>query len=192
VAFIKNHSFSQRSDEHLLAGYKSSADMVALSELFQRYMDLIYGVCLKYLEDKELAKDAVLDIFEELVPKLQKHEVANFKAWVYQLSKNHCLMKIRATKKFSKISSEPELMQNQDLLHLDNDQNREESFKQLELCLQQLQEEQKITIELFYLQKKCYNEIVEQTGIEWNKVRSHIQNGRRNLKICMDKQMAES
>lgn len=101
-------------------------------------------------------------------------------------------MKIRAAKKFSKISSEPELMQNQDLLHLDNDQNREESFKQLELCLQQLQEEQKITIELFYLQKKCYNEIVEQTGIEWNKVRSHIQNGRRNLKICMDKQMAES
>lgn len=87
MAFIKNHSFSQRSDEHLLAGYKSSADMVALSELFQRYMDLIYGVCLKYLEDKELAKDAVLDIFEELVPKLQKHEVANFKAWVYQLSK---------------------------------------------------------------------------------------------------------
>lgn len=71
MAFIKNHSFSQRSDEHLLAGYKSSADMVALSELFQRYMDLIYGVCLKYLEDKELAKDAVLDIFEELVPKLQ-------------------------------------------------------------------------------------------------------------------------
>lgn len=173
-----------------MAAYKSTADMALLSELFQRYMELIYGVCLKYLEDREPAKDAVLDIFEELVIKLQKHEVINFKAWVYQLAKNHCLMKLRAGRKFTKISSEPELMQNEELLHLDNGNNREEQFKHLELCLQQLQNEQKIAIELFYLQKKCYNEIVEQTGMEWNKVRSHIQNGRRNLKICMVKQLA--
>jgi len=190
VAFIKNLSHSRETDEQLLAAYKSTADMALLSELFQRYMELIYGVCLKYLEDREPAKDAVLDIFEELVIKLQKHEVINFKAWVYQLAKNHCLMKLRAGRKFTKISSEPELMQNEELLHLDNGNNREEQFKHLELCLQQLQNEQKIAIELFYLQKKCYNEIVEQTGMEWNKVRSHIQNGRRNLKICMDKQLA--
>jgi RNA polymerase sigma-70 factor (ECF subfamily) len=190
VAFIKNLSHSRETDEQLLAAYKSTADMALLSELFQRYMELIYGVCLKYLEDREPAKDAVLDIFEELVIKLQKHEVINFKAWVYQLAKNHCLMKLRAGRKFTKISSEPELMQNEELLHLDNGNNREEQFKHLELCLQQLQDEQKIAIELFYLQKKCYNEIVEQTGMEWNKVRSHIQNGRRNLKICMDKQLA--
>lgn len=190
MAFIKNLSHSRETDEQLLAAYKSTADMALLSELFQRYMELIYGVCLKYLEDREPAKDAVLDIFEELVIKLQKHEVINFKAWVYQLAKNHCLMKLRASRKFTKISSEPELMQNEELLHLDNGNNREEQFKHLELCLQQLQDEQKIAIELFYLQKKCYNEIVEQTGMEWNKVRSHIQNGRRNLKICMDKQLA--
>ncbi|HMT95553.1 MAG TPA: sigma-70 family RNA polymerase sigma factor [Ferruginibacter sp.] len=190
MAFIKNLSHSRETDEQLLAAYKSTADMALLSELFQRYMELIYGVCLKYLEDREPAKDAVLDIFEELVIKLQKHEVINFKAWVYQLAKNHCLMKLRAGRKFTKISSEPELMQNEELLHLDNGNNREEQFKHLELCLQQLQDEQKIAIELFYLQKKCYNEIVEQTGMEWNKVRSHIQNGRRNLKICMDKQLA--
>lgn len=190
MAFIKNLSHSRETDEQLLAAYKSTADMALLSELFQRYMELIYGVCLKYLEDREPAKDAVLDIFEELVIKLQKHEVINFKAWVYQLAKNHCLMKLRASRKFTKISSEPELMQNEELLHLDNGNNREEQFKHLELCLQQLQNEQKIAIELFYLQKKCYNEIVEQTGMEWNKVRSHIQNGRRNLKICMDKQLA--
>lgn len=190
MAFIKNLSHSRETDEQLLAAYKSTADMALLSELFQRYMELIYGVCLKYLEDREPAKDAVLDIFEELVIKLQKHEVINFKAWVYQLAKNHCLMKLRAGRKFTKISSEPELMQNEELLHLDNGNNREEQFKHLELCLQQLQNEQKIAIELFYLQKKCYNEIVEQTGMEWNKVRSHIQNGRRNLKICMDKQLA--
>lgn len=190
MVFIKNLSISQKTDEQLLAAYKSTADMEALSALFQRYMDLIYGVCLKYLEDKEQAKDAVLDIFEELVNKLLKHDVANFKGWLYQLAKNHCLMKLRAGKKFTKVSSDPQLMQNSELLHLDTEPNREESLKYLELCLQTLQEEQKITIELFYLQKKCYNEIVEQTGLDWNKVRSLIQNGRRNLKICMDKQLA--
>ena len=96
MAFIKNLSHSRETDEQLLAAYKSTADMALLSELFQRYMELIYGVCLKYLEDREPAKDAVLDIFEELVIKLQKHEVINFKAWIYQLAKNHCLMKLRA------------------------------------------------------------------------------------------------
>jgi RNA polymerase sigma-70 factor (ECF subfamily) len=47
-------------------------------------------------------------------------------------------------------------------------------------------------VELFYLQNKCYKEIAEDTGMDWNKVRSHIQNGRRNLKICMEKNIAIS
>ena len=43
------------------------------------------------------------------------------------------------------------------------------------------------TIRLFYLENKCHNEITEMTGMDWNRVRSLIQNGRRNLKNCMEK-----
>ncbi|MFZ1527239.1 MAG: sigma-70 family RNA polymerase sigma factor [Ferruginibacter sp.] len=189
MAFIKNISGSNQTDAELVQAYKDSGNMQPLSMLYQRYMELLYGVCLKYLEDADAAKDAVIDIFEQLVTKLHKHEVANFKAWVYQLAKNHCLMKLRSGKKFIKSQTDPELMQNAEILHLNGELEKEDNFRMLEYCLGQLPEEQKKVVELFYLQEKCYNDIVSATGIEWNKVRSYIQNGRRNLKICMDKQL---
>jgi RNA polymerase sigma factor (sigma-70 family) len=154
-------------------------------------MDLVYGVCLKYLKEPEDAKDAVIAIFEELVTKVQKHEIENFKGWLYQLAKNHCLMRLRSAKKSVIVKMDTALMQSEENVHLSGVLEKEENFKQLEYCLGQLISEQRTVIELFYLQGKCYNEIVEQTGIEWNKVRSFIQNGRRNLKLCMEKRSIE-
>lgn len=179
-------------DDELVEKYKSTGDVNILADLYQRYMELVYGVCLKYLKDEENAKDAVINIYEELVLKLQKYPVNNFKAWLYQLAKNHCLMKLRSDKKFSKVSIDVSLMQNEDPVHLNGVMEKEEHFKQMQICLEQLVPEQKQVVELFYLESKCYNEITTITGIEWKKVRSFIQNGRRNLKICMDKQMSES
>ena len=152
-------------------------------------MDLVYGVCLKYLKEPGEAKDAVLSIFEQLISKLQKHEVNYFKAWLYQVSKNHCLMILRSEQKFRKAQIDVSLMQNEEPVHLNGELEKEDNFKHMHFCLGQLVAEQKNVLELFYLDGKCYNEIVARTGIEWNKVRSFIQNGRRNLKICMDKQM---
>ena len=189
MPFFKNIPATTAPDEDLIQSYKSTGDLNILSDLYQRYMDLVYGVCLKYLKDSENAKDAVLAIFEELVTKLKKHEVTNFKGWLYQLSKNHCLMILRSEKKFSKAQFDVSLMQNEETLHLNGVLEKEQNFKHLQYCLGQLVAEQKNVLELFYMEGKCYNEIVTITGIDWNKVRSFIQNGRRNLKICMDKQM---
>jgi RNA polymerase sigma factor (sigma-70 family) len=186
LAFLKNIPASQSSDSDLVSAYKRSADLKILGELFQRYMELVYGVCLKYLKHPENAQDSVIAIFEELVVKLQKHEVDNFKSWLYTLAKNHCLMGLRSEKKQPFVDFDVELMQSEENVHLNGELEKEENFKKLDYCLGQLQEEQRKVIELFYLQGKCYNEIAGTTGIEWNKVRSFIQNGRRNLKICMD------
>jgi len=166
--------------------YQQSGDLQVLASLYQRYMELVYGVCLKYLQDTEPAKDAVMQVFEELVQKLKKHEVDNFKSWLYTLAKNYCLMQLRSQKNRKTVSISPELMQIDEELHLNGALQKEAEFKKLERCLQTLSAEQQQTVELFYLQQKCYNEIVEQTGLDWKKVRSLIQNGRRNLKICME------
>lgn len=187
--FLKNISASNLPDDELVASYQQSGDMQVLADLYQRYMELIYGVCLKYFKDEETAKDAVIMIYEELIVKLRKYEVNNFKSWLYQLAKNHCLMKLRSDKKFMKADVDVSLMQNEEELHLNGVMEKEEHFKHLYFCLENLVPEQKQVVELFYLQGKCYNEISGTTGIEWSKVRSFIQNGRRNLKICMDKQM---
>src|SRR5688572_11575953 len=149
-------------------------------------MDLVYGVCLKYLKDPETSRDCVMQIFEELVVKLKKHNVENFKSWLYQVAKNHCLMQLRTPKNLKTLELPDSLMQSEENVHLNGVLEKEENFKKLELCLGTLSEEQRLMIKLFYLEGKCYNEIVELTGHEWNQVRSFIQNGRRNLKNCME------
>ncbi len=161
--------------------------MTVLGELYQRYMELVYGVCLKYFKDPERAKDSVMLVFEELVTKLKKHEVDNFRGWLHQLAKNHCLMQLRTPKNMKTVEFKTELMQSEEEVHLNGVLEKEEHFKLMEYCLGTLAGDQQETIRLFYLESKCYNEIVELTGREWNQVRSLIQNGRRNLKICMEK-----
>jgi RNA polymerase sigma factor (sigma-70 family) len=198
LSFIKNISISPQAgpltDKELVTLYKESGDMAVLGELYQRYMELVYGVCLKYYKEPERSKDSVMLIFEELVSKLKKHEVDNFKGWLHQLSKNHCLMQLRTPKNMKTVEFKTEIVQSEEEVHLNGVlsertpwEEKEENFKKLEYCLGTLSDEQRNTVKLFYLEGKCYNEIVELTGLEWNHVRSLIQNGRRNLKNCMEK-----
>jgi RNA polymerase sigma factor (sigma-70 family) len=187
LAFLKNISSTNQSDTELVLAYRQSGDLKVLGELYQRYMELVYGVCLKYLKEPELAQDAVMQIFEELVSKLKKHEVDNFRGWLHQVAKNYCLMQLRTPKNLKTVALPPLLMQNEEDVHLNGVMEKEENFQKLEKCIASLSDEQRTMIKLFYLDGKCYNEIVEITGLEWNHVRSSIQNGRRNLKLCMEK-----
>jgi RNA polymerase sigma factor (sigma-70 family) len=186
LAFLRNISPQPQSDEELVAAYKDSGNLAVLGELYQRYMDLLYGVCLKYMKHPEDAQDCVINVFEELVEKLRKHPVENFRAWVYTVAKNHCLMRLRSGKKQVTVEFDSNLMQSEENLHLNGVLEKEENLSKMEHCLEKLTAEQKQAIELFYLKGKCYNEIADLTGLDWNKVRSVIQNGRRNLKICME------
>ena len=187
MPFLKNIP-SADPDKLLIEQYKLSGSLEVLGDLYQRYMDLVYGVCLKYLKEPEDAKDCVINIFEELVIKVKKYEVDNFKGWLYQLTKNHCLMRLRK-KKTDPVNIDLSFMQSEENIHPDEEMQKEENFKQMQYCMGQLNEQQRQAIELFYLQKKCYKEISEITTIEINKVRSFIQNGRRNLKICMESRL---
>ena len=178
----------ERSDADLLAAYRQGEDTTPLGELYARYMELVYGLCLKYLKDEGKAEDAVMGIFEELVRKAKEHEVNNFRSWLYVLAKNYCLMQLRKEKKNLTVSFEPEFVQSVDQRHhtieLDNENGE---LEQLEDCLQQLNVQQKRCVQLFYLEGKSYKEIAESEEQPLGTVRSHIQNGRRNLRICMEK-----
>jgi RNA polymerase sigma factor (sigma-70 family) len=186
VAFIKNISNPDTPDYELMAQYKKDGDIRILAELYGRYMDLIFAVCLKYLKEPEAAKDAVMSIFEELISKLMKHEVVNFKGWLYALARNYCLMQLRSKKRIVDLADD-DLMQSEENLHLNGVFDKEENLMQLEKCLETLSPDQKQTVRLFYLKEKSYKEIAGLTNTEWNQVRSLIQNARRNLKNCMEK-----
>lgn len=187
MTFLKNISPQDSSDKELLVAYKETGDMNLLSTLYQRYMDLVFGVCLKYFKDPERCKDAVMDIFNELHSKLRIHDVENFKGWLHVLTRNYCLMQLRSPRNMKTTEFSGNFMYSEQNTHLNGEAlEKEENFKKLEQCIDTLAEEQKRSVMLFYLENKCYNEIAELTGYDWNKVRSYIQNGKRNLKICME------
>jgi RNA polymerase sigma-70 factor (ECF subfamily) len=186
MAILKNISKNNLTDAELVELYQVNQQQEILAELYLRYSDLVYGTCVKYLKDLEIAKDAVIDIYQELVEKLKTHNVDSFKSWLYVLAKNHCLMKLRRDKKMPTTELQPGVMQSEDFSHLDGVLEKEQQLDQLGACLEQLQVEQRNSVRLFYLENKCYNEISDITGYEWNKVRSLIQNGKRNLKNCME------
>ena len=185
-----NGKHPDNTDEELLRLFDQNGSLDTLGELYSRYMHLVYGVSLKYLASREDAKDVVMQIFEKLITDLPGKEVRNFKSWLYVLTKNHCLMQIRSKKsadgRMEGYKIEQEFMESEQALHpIDKeDHSVEEALKN---CIEQLKSEQKQCIELFYYEKLCYQEIAERLGMNEKKVKSYLQNGKRNLKICLER-----
>jgi len=188
VFFRKQYIKVEFSDNELVDRYKNSGDTHYAGLLFQRYSHLVLGVCMKYLKNEEESRDAVMNIFEKLLSDLHKHKIDNFKSWLYMVSRNHCLMYLRSNKKLDIKYEEIEtpFMENAYMLHPIDEKLPEESLTKLEICIEKLIEEQKKCVHLFYIEEKCYKEVSEQTGYDIGKVKSYIQNGKRNLKICME------
>ncbi|MGC1243183.1 MAG: sigma-70 family RNA polymerase sigma factor [Chryseosolibacter sp.] len=183
---LSNHHYKNQTDEELIALYKTTDDLGIVGVLYDRYTALTFGVCLKYLKDREESRDAVMQIFEKLIVSLKAHEISVFKGWLYVTARNHCLMQIRAKKgkNFQELS--PFLMETGGNGHQEGVEI-EGNLNKLEKCMESLAKEQKQCVQLFYIQQKCYREITETTGYDLNKVKSYIQNGKRNLKICMER-----
>lgn len=186
-----NKEIKNSSDIELVQKFRKTQDNTVVGVLFERYTHLVFGVCMKYLKNKDEAQDAVMHIFEKLIVDLKKHTVENFKAWLYMVAKNHCLMQLRSGQSQLKKDKElkkdyPIVMETNYSLHLDNENNKEKELTDLEKCIEKLNEKQKLSVELFFLQEKCYQEVAEITGCSMNDVKSFIQNGKRNLKICME------
>ena len=177
------------TDEELLRQFNRNGSLETLGALYSRYMRLVYGVSLKYLESREDARDAVMQIFEKLISDLPGQEIRNFKSWLYVLTKNFCLMQIRSQKsadgRLEGYKFEQEFMESGSEMHpMDREDPSAEA--DLQRCMEKLKKEQKQCIELFYYQNRCYQEIAEQLGIDEKKVKSFLQNGKRNLKICLE------
>jgi len=184
---LNGHNSDIEKDLQLIEEYKTTGDLEVLGKLFEQYTHLVYGVCLKYLKHRENAQDAVMQIFESLITKILKYEVQNFKSWLHVVTKNYCLMELRSAHSktvevdFSTINVEIVSYE-----HPTNETDLEENIVKLEKCIEKLKNEQKTCVKLFYLEKKCYQEITDITSHNLKKVKSYIQNGKRNLKQCIE------
>ncbi|MHC1706639.1 MAG: RNA polymerase sigma factor [Bacteroidales bacterium] len=180
------------SDEELFRSFQVSHKKEMMGELFNRYLHLVLGVCFKYLKDEEKSRDAAMQVFEQLLTKPAKQDIRSFKDWLFIITKNHCLMVIRheqagqrvLTEKFFDLQSE--IMESSSQMHLYDAEEQERRFEKLRLALARLPDEQKQCVELFYYEDKSYQDISRMTGYDLNKVKSCLQNGKRNLKIMLD------
>jgi len=183
------------SDDDLLRHFQSMGDPDSLGELYSRYMHLVYGVCLKYLKNREESKDAVMQIFEKLLKDLPAYEIRNFKAWLYVITKNFCLMQLRSRqsseKKIKLWQNDPEnSMESEAFLHpLDDDLLQ--TNRALKECIEKLKKEQRECVNWFYYENKSYREIAQFPDMDENKVKSLLQNAKRNLKICLENKHVE-
>jgi RNA polymerase sigma-70 factor (ECF subfamily) len=179
------------TDEQLLARYARTHDAEFVGQLYERYTHLVFAVCMKYLSNEEEAEDTVMLLFEKLLDELKYARIETFKSWLYKVAKNQCLMQLRHRKTVERSKDvllkelETEIMESGDEVHLINENS--DGDHHLELAIGQLSEAQRRCIELFYLEERSYQEVSETTGYSMNEVKSHLQNGRRNLKIILEK-----
>jgi RNA polymerase sigma-70 factor, ECF subfamily len=183
---LRNESFS---DDELIRKYRETRDPEVLGSLYKPYMVLVYGVCMKYLKNREDSQDAVMQIFEVLVNDIPRFEIRNFKNWLYGVSRNYCLMQLRKKTGLKNRHTEDLtgiFMESDPVTHPIEEEITEDLQDRLKNCMEQLKEEQRRCVELFYYGQKCYKEISMEMNIGEQKVKSFIQNGKRNLKICLD------
>jgi len=202
MAWLRSKRKDERSDESLAEEYRRSKDQEILGILYARYLELIFGLCLQYFKSGARAEDATIDIYEELQSKLLKHQVDNLRPWLYRLARNHCLMVLRRGASHMTLTSksvathidlDPADMQLADTSHLHEDaMDKEAHLKALEACTDALPAAQSDCIKRFYVQGESYAEIAKALSFTIGKVRSAIQNVRRNLKICLEGKQAHA
>lgn len=187
---MRQENYHNATDQELLQRFYNSRDNEWLGILLKRYTLLLLGVCMKYLKNEEDAKDSVQQIFLKAVTELNKYKVDYFKSWIYMVAKNHCLMKIRdehakapAPLTEKNLSAPAEEADKNFLLE------NEKTLEKMAEALKELSTEQQVCVTLFYLEKKSYQQISNQTGYTTMQVKSYIQNGKRNLKILIEKKI---
>lgn len=184
----------QITDEQLIEKFRLSHDNTYVGELYNRYAHLVLGLGLKYFKNQDDASDAVSNIFELLIKELKKHRIENFKSWLFTVSKNHCLQELRKRQTTDKKASVfedflQETMESDEEIHLIS--KKEELLIKLEKALPELKYNQKICIKMFYLERKTYADIAEETGFSLKEIKSYIQNGKRNLLIKLQEENGE-
>lgn len=182
---------STYSDLEIVKQYRKTSDNVLIGELYKRHTQFVFLISMKYMKDEQAAQDIVMEVFEKLFEDLKNHNITNFKSWLYSVTKNQCLQKLR--KQSGELKKQEELKINLEKNvefepenHLLKKEETEDKLQKLEKAIDSLKKEQKTCIKLFYLEQKSYNEIADETGYELKKVKSYIQNGKRKLKIFME------
>lgn len=185
----KQKTGDERTDEYLLERYRKTGDSVYFGELYDRYIPLLYGVCLKYLQNKDEAQDAVMQIFEDLLPKIVSYDIQMFKPWLYNVTKNYCLKVLKSKKRELVVDFDSSFMESDEIMSLSNNESDRSYELALAYCKAKLPDNQQIALDMFFTNNLSYADISRSLNVEVKTIKSQIQNGKRNLKNCIEKRL---
>lgn len=190
---MKKLSHNHLTDQEILDHFYSDHNNEWLGILLERYVLLLFGVCMKYLKNEAEAKDSVQQIFLKAITELHKYRVSYFRSWIYMIARNHCLMQLRDQQ------GKPRIQVNEGLTAVEDEDGgltqlleKEQLLQLMSNSMEELNADQKQCLTLFYLEKKSYQEVADSTGHSLMQVKSYIQNGKRNLKILLDKKLSKN
>lgn len=175
------------SDADLLAQYVRERNGRALGELYERYLPMIYGVCLRYLRDADNAADAVMAIFEETALRVGQYQVQEFRPWIYTVTKNYCLQQLRSRRQEVPFDMAERVGECSEVTVWLDDKSEGDRMAQLEACMEKLPEKQRECLVGFFWDGKSYADIAAETRYPLASVKSFLQNGKRNLKLCVER-----
>ena len=184
---MKTSQHQDLDDRELLENFQRDGNNEWLGILLPRYTLMLYGVCMKYLKDEELARDSVQQVFLKVLHELKKYKVDYFKSWLYILAKNHCLMQLRNKGIYLQEINDNTLRASSAEDELIRVREKEKDLDNMKEALDMLNDDQRICVTLFYLEKKSYQAVADETGFSLQQVKSYIQNGKRNMRINLDK-----
>lgn len=177
------------TDEELLEQYRETGESEFFGQLYNRYIPLVYGLCLKYLQNEDQSQDAVMEIFENLLPRIRGYEIKVFKTWLYSVVRNHCFHILKENKREIIVDFDSNVMESDQILTLLSEDVEKEQEDALNYCMAKLSEPQRISIDKFFYEEMSYADIVTLTGYDLKSVKSYIQNGKRNLKLCIESRL---
>lgn len=177
------------TDEELLEQYRETGDSESFGQLYNKYIPLVYGLCLKYLQNEDQSQDAVMEIFENLLPRVSGYNIKVFKTWLYSVVKNHCFHVLKENKREIIVDFDSGVMESDQILTLLSEDVEKEQEDALNYCMARLSEPQRISIDKFFYEEMSYADIVAVTGYDLKSVKSYIQNGKRNLKLCIESRL---
>jgi RNA polymerase sigma-70 factor (ECF subfamily) len=190
---VNIHQYRHITDAQLLELFYADRNNEWLGALLQRYTLLLFGVCMKYLKSEDEAKDAVQQVFLKAIAELHKYKVEYFKSWIYMVAKNHCLMKLRDKpgKFAAELNEQTLLIIEETEASMQQHHEKDQLIETMSIAIQELNSEQKQCVTLFYLQKQSYQQIANDTGYTLMQVKSHIQNGKRKLKLLIERKLSQ-
>jgi len=197
IGLNKNKPLSKLTDEQLIAEYQATGTSDYVGELYNRYVHLVYGICLKYTKHKEESKDIAMNVFEKILSNLPSTEIQIFKKWLYITTKNQCLTHLRDRNNKVDQTADWEELEKKSIIVVENEdflspiiEPSEE--KKIHAALMQLKPDQRTCMDLFFYKDMSYKEIEKKTGYTIKQIKSFLQNGKRKLKMILESKGIDS